>query len=213
MSVRKPKFCNIPTEQLDSLIKHQIPYERSMMRESLAAALNGAPNQFQHNLHVEGFALHARNLIEFLKNGDACSFHPADFTTPDFSIERTFIRGTLVEMINTQISHLTTGRTEKREEKFDAPHWRETAEAVEEELNRWIANLKPVWAAKWEQRERMGDEVEGAVINTEGHVAGASSAVTFSNQNGTTSLFVNNSSSEPSGAQSALSTEQTRKAD
>jgi hypothetical protein len=60
MSVHKPKFQNIPIETRESLIKHQIPYELWMMRDSLAAALRGA-NRFQQNLHVEGFALHARN--------------------------------------------------------------------------------------------------------------------------------------------------------
>jgi hypothetical protein len=107
MSVYKPKFQNIPMESRDSFIKHQIPYECWMMRESLAAALKGASGRFQQNLQVEGFALHARNLIEFLKNGDGCGFNPTDFTTSAFSVERTFIRGALVGMINTQISHLT----------------------------------------------------------------------------------------------------------
>jgi hypothetical protein len=157
MSVHKPKFQNIPMETRESLIKHHIPYERWMMRESLAAALRGAPNHFQQNLHVEGFALHARNLIEFLKNGDNCGFNPTDFTTLAFSLERTFIRVTLVEMINKQISHLTADRTQKQEKKFDEPHWRKTDEAVENELKRWIKNLKPEWAEKWEQRERMGE--------------------------------------------------------
>ena len=181
MSVHKPKFQNIPMEMLDSFIKHHIPYELWMMRDSLAAALRGAPNRFQQNLHVEGFALHARNLMEFLKNGESCGYNPTDFTTNAFSVERKFIRGTLVDMINEQISHLTVDRTQKQEEKFDEPQWRETAEAVENELNRWIKNLKPGsaekpgWAEKWEQRERMG-EAEAGVINLEGHVDGPCTA-------------------------------------
>jgi len=189
MSVRKPKFQNIPMETCDSIIKHHIPYERWMMRDSLAAALRGAPNRFQQNLHVEGFALHARNLIEFLKNGESCSFSPTDFTTNAFSVERKFIRGTLVEMINTQISHLTVDRTQKQEEKFGEPEWRETAKAVEDELNRWIKNLKQEWAEKWKQRERMGED-EGGVINLEGHVDGPCTAPTVleSHQNGTASV-------------------------
>jgi hypothetical protein len=156
MSVHKPKFQNIPMETHESLIKHHIPYELWMMRDSLAAALRGAPSRFQQNLHVEGFALHARNLIQFLKNGEDCGFNPTDYTTDAFSVKKTFIRSTLVEMINTQSSHLTAKRTQEQEKKFDEPHWRETAEAVENELKRWITNLKPKWAEKWEQRDRMG---------------------------------------------------------
>ena len=63
----------------------------------------GAPTRFQQNLHVEGPS--PCNLIEFLKNGDGCGFNPT--VSNAFSAERKLIRGTLVEMINTQISHLT----------------------------------------------------------------------------------------------------------
>jgi hypothetical protein len=187
MSVHKPKFKNIPSEACDSFVKHQIPYERWMMREALEAARRGAPSQFQHNLHVEGFALHVRNLIEFFKNGDSCGFNPTDFTTKAFSVNRKFIRDTLVEMINTQISHLTTARTEKSEEKFDEPDWKETADAVEEELNRWIASLAPEWATKWDLRERMS-EVGSSVLDLTGHVNGASSAPILEHRNGTASV-------------------------
>jgi hypothetical protein len=190
MSVHQPKIENIPARTRDSIVKHHIPYERWMMRESLAAALQGAPTRFQQNLQVEGFALHARNLIEFLKNGDGCGFNPADFTTEGFSVQRRFIRDTLVNMINRQISHLTDGRTEIQEGKFDESQWRETAQAIEGELDRWIANLSPEWAEKWKQRERMGD-ADGGFIKTAGHVRGACTAPGFveSHQNGTASVM------------------------
>jgi len=63
----------------------------------------------------------------------------------------------LVDKINQQIEHLTTKRTKKQLEKFNEPDWVETADAVEKELNRWIANLHPDWAKKWNRRERMGE--------------------------------------------------------
>ena len=52
-------------------------------------------------------------------------------------------------------------------------------DAIEKELARWIKNLKPEWAEKWEQRERMG-EADGGVIKMEDHVMGACTAPTFS---------------------------------
>jgi hypothetical protein len=131
------------------------------------------------NLQVEGFAMHARNLIEFLKNGEACGFNPADFTTDTFSVNRKFIRSTLVDMINEQISHLTSDRTEVQTEKFDEPEWTETAEVIEKEFERWIGNLNVDWAAKWEQRERM-DEIARvkATITMRNHFSGACTAPT-----------------------------------
>ena len=147
------------------------------MRQSLATARRGATTQFQQNLQVEGFALHARNLIEFLKNGDASGFNPADFTTTDFSVNRSFVRGSLVEMINEQISHLSSDRTERQKEKFDEPAWLETANATEKEFKRWIDNLKPEWATKWGQREQMD---EAATLEVEARFVGACTTPTFS---------------------------------
>jgi hypothetical protein len=177
MSVHKPKLKNIPQKTQDAFVQHHLPYELWMMRESLAAARKGAPTQFQHNLHVEGFAVHARNLIEFLKNGDGCGFNPADFTTEAFSVNRKFIRDTLVTMINEQISHLTSDRTENKNEKFDEPHWQETANAIEQEFKRWTDNLSSDWAKKWEERERM-DEAAKFQMNIFGHFGGACTAPT-----------------------------------
>jgi hypothetical protein len=131
VSVHKPKLKNIPPGRQDAFVQHHLPYELWMMHESLAAARRGATTRFQQNFQVEGFALHARNLIEFLKNGEACGFNPADFTTKAFSVNRSFIRATLVDMINEQISHLTSDRTEKQNEKFDEPEWLETANVIE----------------------------------------------------------------------------------
>lgn len=177
MSVHKPKLKNIAPQTQDAFVKHHLPYELWMMRGSLAAARRGATTRFQQNLQVEGFALHARNLIEFLKNGDASGFNPADFTTTDFSVNRSFVRGPLVDMINEQISHLSSDRTEKQNEKFDEPAWLETANATEKEFKRWIDNLKPEWVTKWGQRERM-DEV--ATLEVEAHFGGACTTPTFS---------------------------------
>jgi hypothetical protein len=150
-----------------------------MMRESLAAARRGATTRFQQNLQVEGLALHARNLIEFLKNSEACGFNPADFTTMAFAVNRLFIRGALVDMINEQISHLTSDRTEKQNEKFCESEWLETTDAVDQEFKRWIDSLKPEWATKWGQRERM-DEAAKLEVSTEAHFGGACTAPSFS---------------------------------
>jgi hypothetical protein len=87
----------------------------------------------------------------------------------------------LVDMINEQISHLTSDRTENQNEKFDKPEWQETADAIETEFNRWVSNLTSDWAAKWEKRERMDEAAcSEMMINISSHYAGASSSPTFS---------------------------------
>jgi hypothetical protein len=168
----------MPQKRQDAFVQHHLPYELWMMRECWAAAKRGATTRFQQNLQVEGFALHARNHIDLLKNGDGCGFNPADFTTAAFSVSRTFIRQTLVDMINEQISHVTSDRTEQQDGKFDVPEWLETANAIENEFQRWIANLKPEWAQKWEQRESM-DEAARRELKIESHFGGACTAPTM----------------------------------
>src|SRR5438093_2345849 len=178
MSVHKPKLKNIPQRIQDAFVQHHLPYELWMMRESLAAARRGAPTRFMQNLQVEGFAMHARNLIEFLKNGDTCGFNAADFTTDTFSVNRKFMLSTLVDMINEQISHLTSDRTENQKEKFDEPEWLETADSIEKEFKRWTTSLSIDWADKWEKREHM-DETARGQVNMQSHFSGACTAPTF----------------------------------
>jgi hypothetical protein len=132
------------------------------------------------NLQVEGFAMHARNLIEFMKNGDACGFNPADFTTHAFAVDRKFIRATLVDMINEQISHLTSDRTENQNEKFDEARWTETAESIEKEFVRWTCNLTNDWVEKWENRERMDEALHAQSVPVQSHFSGACTAPTSS---------------------------------
>jgi len=130
--------------------------------------------QAQQNMNVECFALHARNLIEFLKDGDDCGFDPTDFTTDGFA-KRLFIRSTLVKMMNDQISHLSSDRTENDHEKFGVAEWLEATNAIQDELRRWTSCLTPDWAAKWENRERM-DEAAASEIAVLTNYNGASSA-------------------------------------
>jgi hypothetical protein len=177
MSVHKPKFKNITIEKIDRIVKHHLPYELWMMRESLSTARKGSPTWFRHNSHVEGLALHCRNLIEFLKNGDACAFNPADFTADTFKVNKKFIRPTLIDKINEQISHLTDDRTEDREEKFKPDDWTETVEAIEAEFARWVENLTAEWAKKWQERERIGESAP-ETMSVERSAKGACTAPT-----------------------------------
>jgi hypothetical protein len=46
MSVHKPKFKNIPAKVRNAFIRHHLPYELWMMRESLEAAKGELPRSF-----------------------------------------------------------------------------------------------------------------------------------------------------------------------
>jgi hypothetical protein len=179
MSVRKRKSKNVDEETKASLVQHHLPYELWMMREALYAARQGAESRFKQNLQVEGLAIHARNVIDFLKNAQTCGFNPTDFTAKNFSVNRRFIRPELAELINHQISHLTARRTENQNEKFDEPKWVEATEAIEKEFKRWSDNLTPDWAEKWEQRQMMGEAAQPGLA-VPARFNGACTAPTFS---------------------------------
>lgn len=82
----------------------------------------------------------------------------------------------MIDKINEQISHLTDDRTEDPNEKFNPDDWKETAAAIENEFGRWVKNLTPDWA-KWEERERMGENAAPTVTLRVGF-GGATNATT-----------------------------------
>jgi hypothetical protein len=43
--------------------------------------------------------------------------------------------------------------------KFDKPHWRKTVGLVLKEVDRWVKELTPDWAEKWEKRDKMKEAV------------------------------------------------------
>ena len=137
--IRKPNAAN--AEQAEYLLRRHVCYEVQMMRECWRQLQRGAYNQFDRNMNIECFNLHARNLIEFFKNKDPCDIDPRRFTKPDYKPNGNFIDSTLEAKINQQISHLTSDRTDDPKKQLGMKEFRKTGEAIEKEIARFEKSL------------------------------------------------------------------------
>ena len=143
---RKKKVTDVAVKQF--FLRH-LPYEISMMRELHPELSSGNFSTLIHNAIVEAFLVHARNLIEFLKNKETCDFDPRLFTNPGYEPNGNFIKLTLQSKINQQVSHLTTERTAIPEEQLGVDQWTSILETVDVEIERFKTALKPEYKSMW----------------------------------------------------------------
>jgi hypothetical protein len=136
--IRKPNA--VTSTEADNWLRGHLCYEVQMMRELYRQLDKGAYNQFDRNLHIESYHLHARNLIEFFKNKDPCDVDPRRFTKPGYEPDGNFIDKDLEAKINQQISQLTAKRTD-RGDQLRPKQWREISEAIEGEIFRFEKSL------------------------------------------------------------------------
>jgi hypothetical protein len=133
----------------DEFFTEHLPYEIGMVRDSMNALITPQLPEFEKNAFIETFCLHARNLIEFFKNKDACDFDPRSFVDAFFRLNKRFIGDAALPRINEQISHLTKGRTANPKEKINGVDLGEMHQAIEAEIERFAQHLKPEWQGKW----------------------------------------------------------------
>lgn len=122
-----------------------------MMRETYRLLQRGAPSQFDRNMHIEAYHLHARNLIEFFKNKDPCDIDPRRFTQSGYEPDGNFIDSKLEAKINQQISHLTAKRTDQHKEQLGPQQWSEVNQAIDKQISRFEKALTDDSKKLWEQ--------------------------------------------------------------
>src|SRR5690348_6320725 len=102
-------------QKRDYLDEH-IPYMLKMLRYT-----DGQMLQEQHylswNAHFESFAVHARNLVNFLANKDTGNFKAHEFV-PDFKARTSDIGG-LMSKLDQQVFHLAKARPRDVVGKFN----------------------------------------------------------------------------------------------
>jgi len=142
--------------QLEDFFTHHLPYEYDMLRGAAAllaqlplpSKTEKAEITIQRNSLIESCGIHARNLIEFFKNKDSCDFEPRYFTEQGYKLKKSFVRSTLVDKINYQISHLTRNRTRVAEEKLTGGDIIELVRVIGAEMDRMLRSLRRAWGAK-----------------------------------------------------------------
>ena len=139
---------SISPEIVESFFCDHLPYEIRMFRALLVEMYRKQSNQIVQNAVIESIAVHARNLIEFFKNKEACDFDPRRFTTSDYRPNGNFSRSTLESKLNQQVSHLTAERTSDVTKKFGI-FLKEIVDAIENEIGRFENALTPEYRSKW----------------------------------------------------------------
>lgn len=169
MKIRNPNALR-STDESD-WIKH-LCYEIEMFRTCFLILKNGTNNQFERNMHIECFILHARNLLEFFKNKNHSDVDPRRFTNTSYNPDGNFINNSLERKMNQQISHLTSDRIKNNENQLIAKNFHEISISIEDEIKRFEACLKPQFQAIWSDSLRLMNFSHSIIaVSNKGHSA------------------------------------------
>lgn len=128
---------DLDKQKVDYLDEH-LPYMMKMLRYT-----SGQLSQGQHylswNAHFESFAVHARNLVNFLNNADGQNFKACDFAK-DFRARPGEIAGHL-QKLRDQVFHLGKNRPRTVIGKFDSEDAGKVFDWIVENFAEFLAKL------------------------------------------------------------------------
>ncbi|HWM48843.1 MAG TPA: hypothetical protein VNR11_18220 [Xanthobacteraceae bacterium] len=171
------------------LLGHHLPYEVNMFRALYSYVSQPSPSRLVRNAFIESFHLHARVIMEFLKDDRLCVVDPRRYTTSAFLVNGDFIPRKLEAKINQQIAHLTRERTDDEKYKLSDHEREQTFQVIQKELARWERELTPECRAVWEQglREMQVDDGYGSIVAPE-HGGATNVVESISSQGGTSAI-------------------------
>jgi hypothetical protein len=159
-----------PTEhQTHEYLDEHLPYILKMVRYNIAQICRPWQFYLSYNAHFESFAVNARNLTNFLTNGDRGNMK-AHHIAKDFRVRPGNI-ATLMKKLDQQVFHLSMNRT-RAIGKFDTENAEAVAKWIEENFELFLAALAPL-RNKFNDKKAV-PEVEADVFDN--HRPSASSA-------------------------------------
>src|SRR5271156_270235 len=140
----------------EQIVSVDLPYEITMLRVIYQRLQFEFDLQTTANLFIEGFSLHARNLIDFFwdnrppNSKDAVARHFTDKSYCPFNGIDPKTNGAYAK-INKQISHLTYDRTDIEQNKL-GPQDRKTLFAmIESEIQNFTCHARAPYKELWQQ--------------------------------------------------------------
>jgi hypothetical protein len=129
----------IDQERRNYLDEH-LPYMLKMLRYTYGQML-----QQQHylswNAHFESFAVHARNLVKFLTNGDTGNFQATQFVRGGYRARHDEIKGAM-QKLEAQVFHLAKKRPREAIGKFSTEPDAENVRAwIEQNFSEFLSKL------------------------------------------------------------------------
>ena len=138
----------IDQQRRDYLNEH-LPYEMKMLRYTYGQ-MQHRQHYLSWNAHYESFAVHARNLVNLLTNGDTGNFKASDFV-PGYRARIGDAQGSMGKL-RTQVFHLGKKRPRTVIDKFNTePGAKEVVEWIEIcELHRFPSRSRIAGAAGYD---------------------------------------------------------------
>jgi hypothetical protein len=133
-----------------------LPYEIRMLRAIYQRLQCGFDLQTTANLFIEGFALHARNLIDFfwdnkpLKSKNAVARHFTDKCYSPFNGVDPKTNG-VYGKINKQIAHITYDRTDIDQNKLGIQDRKTLFEMIEGEIENFANHVRAPYKELWQK--------------------------------------------------------------
>jgi hypothetical protein len=134
-------------------LNEHLPYMLKMVRYA-GSELHKEQFYLAWNSHFESFAVNARNLVNFLTNGDTGNFKAVDFV-PDFRSRIGDLSGPMGKL-REQVFHLSKRRPTEAELKFGSESADEVRSWIENEMADFLAKLaltNAVLANFWDEKK------------------------------------------------------------
>lgn len=131
-----------------------LPYELKMLRHTYAQMLK--PQFYlDWNAFYESFAVHARNLANFLTNDDRKNFKACDFVQ-NFKARKGNL-AKITSMLDMQVFHLVKDRPVTNTGKFNTEHAKKVLDWIEDEMTNFLARLSAEDKKLWDESKARSD--------------------------------------------------------
>jgi hypothetical protein len=164
-------------EQKNEYLREHLPYEMKMLRYTSKQMLE-RQHYLSWNAHYEAFAVHARNLANFLSNDDKGNFKAREFVST-FSAKKGEL-GTAMQTLTNQVFHLAKSRPSTPIGKFNTEHATPVCEWIENNfadfLNK-LSLLSPAQRQMYDDKKADPSADEGKSQMTGPTAAGAPPSV------------------------------------
>jgi hypothetical protein len=155
--VAKQKLNHSP-DGMNQIIKDHFRYEVQMLRYTHQRLCRGfaGTDKCEANAVIESFCIHARNLIDFLRETEsklsdgkyAAAVH---FTDRYEAFKTHSMSDDLYGKLGEQIAHITYGRTNIDEEKLGAKERQRLFDLIAHEIPIFLGHLKEQYRLLWEE--------------------------------------------------------------
>lgn len=123
------------------ILGHHLPYEFSMLQGTFVVLAKDEHDTIITNALIESFCIHARLLIDFFNNRQGRRAN--DFTGGTYTATHVGSLTDVKTKLNTQIAHLTGGRTTNSSQKIGPADRGNLLTALESEAQNFAAHLAP----------------------------------------------------------------------